>query len=312
MRLSQLHGNEALSQQMYADAILAIGEGREHENAIELCQDEKTEMMKVGLPTMQYFVKDALYCNGKESLNSLVDALLWLYPNGFDPSEMQRKCILASTNDSVDFWNEKVQQMNNNELWHLRSKDYLCEIDDPHGILANCLNERVLNRFYANGVPKHDLYLKVDDVCIVLRCLKGSDLATNIRVKILNIEEFVLRCEVLDGSNRIVLIPRIRFKFKLDYGDSFYMMRLQFPLRLAYCMTYNKSQSQTYDQVLLDVRGEPFSHGHLYVAGSRIRIHSNIRAFVCRSQLHGNIDGVMPEVANIVYSKVLNATRNQA
>ena len=70
-------------------------------------------MMKVGLPTMQYFVKDALDCNGKESLNSLVDELLWLYPNGFDPSEMQRKDILASTNDSVDFWNEKVQLADN-------------------------------------------------------------------------------------------------------------------------------------------------------------------------------------------------------
>ena len=77
--------------------------------------------------------------------------------------------------------------------------------------------------------------------------------------------------KLLDESNRIVLIPKIRFKFKLDYGESYQMMRCQFPLRLAYCMTYIKSQSQTFEKILLDCIGEPFTHGHLYVATSRIR-----------------------------------------
>jgi hypothetical protein len=32
-------------------------------------------------------------------------------------------------------------------------------------------------------------------------------------------------------------------------------------LRLAYAMTYNKSQSQTLSKVLLDITTHPFSHG---------------------------------------------------
>jgi hypothetical protein len=62
------------------------------------------------------------------------------------------------------------------------------------------------------------------------------------------------------------------------------MMRCQFPLRLAYCTTYNKSQSQIFHQVLLDATGEPFSHGHLYVAMSRIRLSWNLRVFISKRQ----------------------------
>lgn len=41
-------------------------------------------------------------------------------------------------------------------------------------------------------------------------------------------------------------------------------------VKLAYCMTYNKSQGQTLNKCLVDSRSEPFTHGHLYVALSRI------------------------------------------
>ena len=62
------------------------------------------------------------------------------------------------------------------------------------------------------------------------------------------------------------------------------MMRCQFSLRLAYCMTYmyNKSQSQTNQSVLLDATGKPFSHGHLYVVLSLITISWNIRVILIR------------------------------
>ena len=96
-----------------------------------------------------------------------------------------------------------------------------------------------LNKFNANGIRKHILRLKINDICIVTRALKASGIATNSRVKILSISSKVIKAQLLDESNRIVLTPKIRFIFKLDYGESYQMMRCQFPLRLPYCMTYN-------------------------------------------------------------------------
>ena len=57
----------------------------------------------------------------------------------------------------------------------------------------------------------------------------------------------------------------LRFKFRLPFGRSFELLRTQFPLRLAYCMTINKSQGQELQHCCLDLRSPPFSHGHLYV-----------------------------------------------
>jgi hypothetical protein len=51
-----------------------------------------------------------------------------------------------------------------------------------------------------------------------------------------------------------------------ESAQSYQLTRLQFPLRLAYAMTYNKSQSQTLFRVLLDITLPPFSNGQLYVA----------------------------------------------
>jgi hypothetical protein len=89
--------------------------------------------------------------------------------------------------------------------------------------------------------------------------------------------------QTLGSDPESATLPRIRFKFRIPYGQSFRMTRVQFPLRLAYCMTYNKSQGQTLQRVLLDVSNPPFAHGHLYVALSRVTNYSDIKSFVGRT-----------------------------
>ena len=64
------------------------------------------------------------------------------------------------------------------------------------------------------------------------------------------------------------------------------------------------------NKVLLDCTGEPFAHGHAYVAFSRVRDCDNIRLIVDDQQLHpvgggDTPDSLMPIITNIVYSEVL-------
>jgi hypothetical protein len=185
-------------------------------------------------------------------------AVEWLYSGGqLDFSAT----ILSSNNASVDMWSAVAQGMNSSVEHTLRSKDSFSEVDDPKGHLKNMLSATLLNGFWKNGVPDHELILKVGDICLVTCAINGLGLANNSRVRIIAIHRYCV--EVLtvgDCTKQNVRIPRISFKFRLPYGKSYQHKRLQFPLRLAYAMTYNKSQSQTLFKVLLDITSPPFCH----------------------------------------------------
>ena len=61
--------------------------------------------------------------------------------------------------------------------------------------------------------------------------------------------KYITISDNLNPDNRKYFnIPRIKFTVTLPYGRSIAMQRVQFPLRLAYAMTYNKSQGQEYSQ----------------------------------------------------------------
>ena len=76
----------------------------------------------------------------------------------------------------------------------------------------------------------------------------------------------------------------------------FRISRIQFPVRLAFAMTINKSQGQTLDRVGLFIPNGVFGHGQLYVAFSRVRSSDHIRVFLSDSS---------NETANIVYAEML-------
>jgi hypothetical protein len=257
------------------------------------------DSFKVGLPNMQYFTSD--------QPNHAVE---WLYPNKkFNPTIALNSVILASTNDAVDNWNETIQNMNPNEGRTYEARDSFDEVDDEANFLKNILTDNVLNSYNKNGVPTHFVNFKVDDVCIVLRALPSLDLATNTRVQVVELLKHSVKVKTLnEPKSRYICIPRITFQFRLQYGESYQLTRVQIPLRLAYAMTFNKSQSQTLDRVLIDCTGEPFAHGHAYVAFSRVRNCKNVRVYVNEDQLHesGNSSGeMMPFITNIVYQEVI-------
>ena len=94
------------------------------------------------------------------------------------------------------------------------------------------------------------------------------------------------------------------------------MTRVQFPLRLCYSMTTNKSQGQSFEQILLDLSDDAFSHGQTYVALSRVRRYDKIRIIV-RDEMLLDYDTLetdgpiqIPMIVNIVFPSVIQ--QNQA
>jgi len=282
---------EINEQRSYSELILAIGEGNfKYEYLDALRIDEVTGEQQYSIANLRFFTDEN-------------QAIEFLYPNGLEESvDIKHKAILSITNSGVDHWNEIVQKMNPNADHLLLSDDSLNEVDDPHNILKNMLSEDVLNNFNNNSVPPHLLKLKVGDICIVLRNLaKKHGLTNNTRVKILNIQQYCISVQTISEHPRSFRIPRVRFNFRLPFGESYKMTRTQFPLRLAYSITVNKSQGQEYDNALVDMRCSSFAHGHLYVALSRIRYASKIAVIVREDSLMFE----NPVLCNIVYPELL-------
>jgi ATP-dependent DNA helicase PIF1 len=288
-------------QKEYLEMLNIIGEGND---PAELPQSSVAEVYGENVQT------DGSRIVALPSLNATSDMdemLAWLFPEGFNPDLMHTRAILAATNTVVDEWNTVIQSLNSNIAYELCSIDKVKDIDDPHGILQRMISESVLERFQRPGVPNHRLVLKKDDICMVMRNLnKREGIAKNTRVKIVNISPYIIRVCTLHPTNpKYYNIPRIRFTVTLPYGRSIKMERRQFPLRLAYSMTYNKSQGQEFDKVCVDIRKHPFTHGHLYVALSRIRIANNLRLFTNPlSNTKTDEFAEPPIVTNVVYKQL--------
>ena len=98
-------------------------------------------------------------------------------------------------------------------------------------------------------------------------CIRDS----GTRLQIVKMYTNNISARVLTGDKLgdIVFIPRI----KLDTGESsnlpFVLPISQFPVTLAFAITINKAQGQSFLEVGLYLNKPLFSHGQLYVALSR-------------------------------------------
>ena len=142
----------------------------------------------------------------------------------------------------------------------------------------------------ANNTPPHLLSLAEGDIVFLMRTLdKRKNLTNNTRLLILDIKTRFIKVQTLGDHPQTHLIPRIRFSFKMHRRKALTVDRLQFPLRLAYAMTFNRAQGQTLDKVLVDGTSRllrkhdchgAFTHGQCNVAISRVRRREDIAILV--------------------------------
>lgn len=108
----------------------------------------------------------------------------------------------------------------------------------------------------------------------------NEGLCNGTRLQVLELANNLLRCRILTGDKAgdIVFIHRISLYCEDVYPFTF--KGRQFPIKLAFAMTINKSQGQTFDKIGLDLRKDVFTHGHLYVAFSRVRSWESLKIFI--------------------------------
>ena len=210
-----------------------------------------------------------------------------------DDLNYYQRAILAPKNENVFQINDEILSKLSGQMKTYKSID----TDDSGEEQTNFPTE-FLNSLTPSGFPPHELKLKTGAVVMILRNLNIHDgLCNGTRMIITEMKDHVLKAKILGTSRngQEVLLPKI----DITSTDKFLpveLRRRQFPIRLAFAMTINKAQGQTFDKIGLYLPQPVFSHGQLYVAFSRVRNQESIKV---------NLESDLNTTKNIVYKEIL-------
>jgi ATP-dependent DNA helicase PIF1 len=170
------------------------------------------------------------FCTIIDSQDVLIDQIfLNLHRQYTNHEWLAERAILAAKHLEVNELNLKIQHLLPGNLVSYKSIDTVCDATEA-------VIQQFLNSLDLPGKPPPNLQLKV-----------GSCNGTRLAIK--KLRKIFIEAIILNGKFRGILLPRIPI-IPTDVPIQF--KRLQFPIRLAFAMTINKSQGQTMSVCGLD------------------------------------------------------------
>ena len=129
-----------------------------------------------------------------------------------------------------------------------------------------------------------------------------AGLCNGVRAIVMRALPRVLDVLLLSGSQAgsRVYLPRMVLAPK-NPDLPFVLRRRQFPVKLAWCMTFNKAQGQSLKQASLCLSTPVFSHGQLYVGLSRAGSSKSVKVLVEEHESQGYYEG-QADVPDGVYT----------
>jgi hypothetical protein len=304
MRVQQAltENNDSLAQQLsrFSEFLLSVGNGTIDE--LEYTLENGTH-----ISTDYISISNDMIIRG----DNLITLLREIYPRLYQPvpdtdaTALIDSTVLTPTNKEVQVINELVLNTLPVESSTYLSADIACDIDQQVSVPVEFLNSVV-----SGSLPPHKLILKVGAPIMLLRNLNPvKGLCNGTRLIVRSLLPNIIEATIATGSNidDVVCIPKIKLITTEGPHIPVAFARKQFPVRLAFAMTVNKSQGQTMERIGLYLPQNVFSHGQLYVALSRVKTPNSIKIMIdqnCHLALPGSIPNRGTYTRNVVYKDV--------